>query len=80
MTRVLFNVTIIDDRILESSEKFQLTIISESLPNRVRTMPKNSNEVTVTIVDDDCKLCNMCSIIVKDNHYSCYHQLQSVNI
>ena len=59
MTRVFFNVNIIDDRILESSEKFQLTIISGSLPNRVRTMPNNSNEVTVTIVDDDCKLHNI---------------------
>ena len=43
-----------DDRLLESNETFQLSIISNELPNRVTI--NNPSEVTVTVVDDDCKL------------------------
>ena len=45
---------ITDDNILESNERFQLSIISSSLPNRVTV--DNPSEVTVTIVDNDRKL------------------------
>ena len=54
MTQVSFNVTIMNDNILESNEIFQLSITSSSLPNRVTV--NNSSEVNVTIVDNDRKL------------------------
>ena len=54
MTGASFIVTIMDDNILESNERFQLSINTSSLPNRVTV--DNPSEVTVTIVDDDCKL------------------------
>ena len=41
-----------DDNILESNETFQLSINTSSLPNRVTV--DNPNEITVTIVDNDC--------------------------
>ena len=53
MTEVLFNVTIMDDNILESNETFQLSITSSSLPNRVTV--NNLSVVNVTIVDNDRK-------------------------
>ena len=77
MTQVLFNVTIMDDNILESNETFQLSINSSSLPNRVTV--DNPSVVTVTIVDNDRKIClAYCSYMI--NHYSYYYHLQSVNI
>ena len=54
MTEVSFSVGITDDNILESNERFQLSINSSSLPNRVTI--GNPSEVTVTIVDNDRKL------------------------
>ena len=51
MTKVTLDVGIKDDRLLESIEIFQLTINSNTLPNRVTTT--NPSEVTVTIVDND---------------------------
>ena len=77
MTRVTFNVDISDDRILESNEKFQLSINSTSLPNRVTV--DNPNEVIVTIADNDCKLLIL-YVTYMINHCSYYCQLQSVNI
>ena len=53
MTKVSFSVGITDDSILESNEMFQLSINSSSLPNRVTV--NNPNNVTVTILDNDCK-------------------------
>jgi len=53
-TEVSFSVTIIDDRILESNETFQLSINSEKLPDNVTINDPSS--ITITIVDDDCKL------------------------
>jgi len=53
-TTVSFNVDIMGDKLLESDETFQLSIIFKTLPNGV-TVNDPSN-VTVTIVDDDCKL------------------------
>ena len=51
ITRVSFNVTIIDDNMLEPNEQFDLTIISSSLPNGFTV--DNPSQATVTIVDDD---------------------------
>ena len=80
MTEVSLDVTIMDDNILESNETFQLSINSSSLPNRVTV--DNPSVVTVTIVDNDCKIIKICltycSCMI--NHYSYYYQLQSVNI
>jgi len=53
-TTVSFNVTIIDDRILESDETFQLSINTEKLPDNVTI--NDPINITVNIVDDDCKL------------------------
>ena len=49
MTEVSLDVTIMDDNILESNERLQLSINSSSLPNRVTV--DNPSVVTVTIVD-----------------------------
>ena len=54
MTQVSLDVTITDDRILESNERFQLSINSSSLPNRVTI--DNPSVINVTIVDNDGKL------------------------
>ena len=53
MTRVSFDVYIMNDRVLEIDEIFKLRINSSSLPNRV--IVNSPNEVTVTIVDNDRK-------------------------
>ena len=54
MTEVSLNVTVMDDNVLESNERFQLSINSSSLPNRVSV--DNPSVVDVTIVDNDRKL------------------------
>ena len=46
-----FAVPIMDDKIMESNEKFQLSIISNSLPDRV-IVTDYSNTI-VTITDND---------------------------
>ena len=51
VTSVSFDVTIIDDNILELNEQFDLTIISSSLPNGFTV--DNPSQATVTIIDDD---------------------------
>ena len=51
---VPFNVTIIDDNVLEGDENFMLTIDSSSLPSSVTV--GTPDEATVTIVDNDRKL------------------------
>ena len=54
MTNIAFNATIIsDDNVLEEDETFYLTIDSSSLPNDITT--GSPLQVTVTIMDDDCK-------------------------
>ena len=53
MTRVSFDVYIMNDRVLEIDETFKLRINSSSLPNCV--IVNSPNEVTVTIVDNDRK-------------------------
>ena len=52
-TSTSFNVTIIDNNQLESSEIFSLTINSFSLPHNIHI--SNPDQVIVTILDDDCK-------------------------
>ena len=54
MTRVLFDVNITNDRLLEINETFKLRINCSSLPNRV--IVTSPNETTITIIDNDCKL------------------------
>ena len=61
MTEASFTVTIMDDKILESNETFQLSINTSSLPNRVTV--DNPNEVTMTIVDDDCKVITLFDVL-----------------
>ena len=53
MTHLSFNVSILDDKILEEDENFVLTIDPSSLPCRVTT--GNHNQATVTIPEDECK-------------------------
>ena len=77
MTQVTFNVDISDDRILESNERFQLSINSSSLPNRVTV--DNPSQVNVTIVNNHRKLLIL-YITYLSIYYSYYYQLQSVNI
>ena len=51
--RVRFNVTIVEDNILEANESFTLGVDPLTLPDRVTT--GSSNYTTVTILNDDCK-------------------------
>ena len=53
MTRVPFNVSLIDDIIYEGNEDFTLTIDPSSLPTGVTV--GNPDQATVTIVDNDGK-------------------------
>ena len=55
VTRVTFNVTVIDDNIFESDEIFYLSITAHhgSLPNGVSI--GYTNQATVTIDDDESK-------------------------
>ena len=53
MTKASFNVHIIDDNILESDEQFQLSIIFNSLPDRVTV--SDPRKAAVIIEDDDCE-------------------------
>ena len=50
----MFNVSIIDDNILEDDEAFSLIINATSLPNKVTV--GDPSVVTVTIMDNDGKL------------------------
>ena len=52
-TTFSFNVSIIDDDVLEGNEDFNLIILAESLPNNITL--GDHNRSTVTIVDDDSK-------------------------
>ena len=50
-TMVPFDISIVDDSILlEDNEKFNITIMEESLPLNV--MPGDPSTATVTIIDD----------------------------
>ena len=51
VTRVQFNVAIIDDSLFESDEIFYLIITTDSLPNGVSV--GYPNQTTVTIEDDE---------------------------
>ena len=50
MTSVSLNITVVDDKILESDENFHLNICN-SLPDRVTV--GDINQTTVTIKDND---------------------------
>ena len=53
VTRVTFNVTIIDDNILEHDETFTLAIDLSTLPNRI--IIGGSTHTRITILNDDSK-------------------------
>lgn len=53
MTSISFDVSIIDDNILEGNENFTLSIDLSSLPYGF--IITNSTQATITIVDNDCK-------------------------
>ena len=52
-TTFSFNVSIIDDDVLEGNEDFNLIILAESLQNNITL--GDHNRSTVTIMDDDSK-------------------------
>ena len=51
MITASFNIPILDDNVLENDEQFQLSIIFNSLPDRVTI--SDPSQTTVTIRDDD---------------------------
>ena len=53
VTRVTFNVTIIEDDILERDEFFSLSVDPLTLPDRVTV--DNFTDTTITIMNDDSK-------------------------
>ena len=54
MTRVPFDVPIIDDNTIEDNEDFTLRIVRNTLPDGINR--GNPFRATVTIVDDESKL------------------------
>ena len=54
ITRMGFDVLIIDDNLVEGNETFILSIDESSLPESVTV--DNRNQAIVTIVDDDSKI------------------------
>ena len=50
---MFLNIPIINDNIVESSEKFTLTFNQSSFPDGIFT--GDVNQTTVTIANDDCK-------------------------
>ena len=58
MRSLVFNISIIDDNILELDEDFVLTNISTFFPSSssIRVIVGSPENVIVTIVDDDCEL------------------------
>ena len=52
-TNATFDVTLVNDNLLERNENFTLTINVNSLPRRVAT--NTIAQTTVTIIDDDSK-------------------------
>ena len=52
-SRVSFDLTILDDMIIEDTESFRLSIIDVSLPHNVSVGSIEST--TVYILDNDCK-------------------------
>ena len=75
MTEISLDVTIRGDNILESNETFQLSINSSSLPNRVTV--DNPSVVTVTIVDNDCKLLTLYNVLLHICSYIYVHKISS---
>ena len=55
VTRVSFVVVITNDNVLEGDEKFSLSIDRRTIQPSQRVTVRNSNQVTVTIYDDDGK-------------------------
>ena len=53
MTMVPFDISIVDDDILEGDENFDIVIVPGTLPDGVTR--GDPGIATVTIVDDDCK-------------------------
>lgn len=54
ITSVSFDVSVINDDILENNETFDLIIMSRSLPDKVTR--GNLKMSTITIIDNDSKL------------------------
>ena len=61
ITEATLNVSIVDDNILEESEKFYLAVNVPSLPDKVSVSDRG--QATVTIVDDDGKYMHTTYII-----------------
>ena len=55
VTAVSFSISITDDDILEGNETFYLTIDPSSLRDDTNVDVGNTFQVTVIIVEDDCK-------------------------
>ena len=55
VTAVSFSISITDDSILEGNETFYLTIDPSSLRDDTNVDVGNTFQVTVIIVEDDCK-------------------------
>ena len=59
-TTITFNVPVNDDNMSEGNENFMLSINSYSLPSDVTI--GSPGQATMTIVDDDCKICSYFSL------------------
>ena len=48
-----FNLTVIEDNMVEENEVFFVSLMSEDSAVKIST---ETNRINITIVDDDCKL------------------------
>ena len=64
-TDALFDVTINNDDMLERDESFMLKIDDSSLSLDTVTLDTNNDEATVTIMNDDSKLCSVIGTYLK---------------
>ena len=63
-TDTSFSILITDDSILEGNETFYLTIDPSSLRDDANVDVGNLFQITVIIVEDDCKWNNECSYVL----------------
>ena len=75
VNEVLFTVTILDEKLVESAEEFYIDLeISSSAANRGVIKDDNSpSTVTVTIFDDDgeCSSSALCTTVNTTEHSEC---------
>jgi len=77
-TESVINILICNDIVLETNEKFNLSIVSNSLHDNVTS--DSPNQATVTIIDNDRKSITCSKDCYYNNYYSNHYQLQPIHV